>query len=110
MLGRADDMINTGGVKVSANAIERCLTAQPGVRDACVVGLPDAEWGEAVVALVVPAGEPRAADELRAAVRAELGAPSTPKRLEYAAELPLRGPGKIDRAAVRVRLLAGFGG
>ncbi|UOZ11738.1 o-succinylbenzoate--CoA ligase [Amycolatopsis sp. WQ 127309] len=110
VLGRADDMINTGGVKVSANAIERCLTAQPGVRDACVVGLPDAEWGEAVVALVVPAGEPREAAELRAAVRAELGAAATPKRLEYAAELPLRGPGKIDRAAVRVRLLAGFGG
>ncbi|WP_328458930.1 o-succinylbenzoate--CoA ligase [Amycolatopsis sp. NBC_00438] len=109
VLGRADDMINTGGVKVSANAIERCLTTQPGVRDACVVGLPDAEWGEAVVALVVPAGEPRDADELRAAVRAELGAASTPKRLQYAAELPLRGPGKIDRAAVKARLLAGSG-
>jgi O-succinylbenzoic acid--CoA ligase len=107
VLGRADDMINTGGVKVSANAIERCLAGQPGVRDACVVGLPDAEWGEAVVALVVPAGEPREADELRAAVRAELGAASTPKRVEYAAELPLRGPGKIDRAAVRARLLSG---
>ncbi|WP_410621654.1 o-succinylbenzoate--CoA ligase [Amycolatopsis sp. cmx-8-4] len=110
VLGRADDMINTGGVKVSANAIERCLTAQPGVRDACVVGLPDAEWGEAVVALVVPAGEPPDANTLRAAVRAELGAAATPKRLEYAAELPLRGPGKIDRTAVKARLLAGFGG
>ncbi|WP_410668876.1 o-succinylbenzoate--CoA ligase [Amycolatopsis sp. cmx-4-68] len=104
VLGRADDMINTGGVKVSANAIERCLCAQPGVRDACVVGLPDPEWGEAVVALVVPSGEPREADELRAAVRAELGAASTPKRVEYRAELPLRGPGKIDRAAVKARL------
>ncbi|MDT7797939.1 MAG: o-succinylbenzoate---CoA ligase [Actinomycetota bacterium] len=110
VLGRADDMINTGGVKVSANAIERCLAAQPGVRDACVVGLPDAEWGEAVVALVVPSGEPREPDELRAAVRAELGAAATPKRLEYAAELPLRGPGKIDRAAVRARLLPGAHG
>jgi O-succinylbenzoic acid--CoA ligase len=43
-------------------------------------------------------------------VRAELGAASTPKRLEYAAELPLRGPGKIDRAAVKARLLSGSGG
>ncbi|MFG1639469.1 o-succinylbenzoate--CoA ligase [Amycolatopsis sp. NPDC049252] len=110
VLGRADDMINTGGVKVSANAIERCLTAQPGVRDACVVGLPDAEWGEAVVALVVPDGEPREPDELRAAVRAELGAASTPKRLEYAAELPLRGPGKIDKAAVKARFPPGSHG
>jgi O-succinylbenzoic acid--CoA ligase len=103
VLGRADDMINTGGVKVSAHAIERCLAAQPGVRDACVVGLPDAEWGEVVVALVVAAGEP---GDLRAAVRAELGAAATPKRVEYASELPLRGPGKIDRAAVQARLSA----
>ena len=110
VLGRADDMINTGGVKVSANAIERCLGAQPGVRDACVVGMPDPEWGEAVVALVVPEGEPREADELRAAVRAELGAAATPKRVEYGTELPLRGPGKIDRAAVKARLQSGLGG
>ncbi len=103
VLGRADDMINTGGVKVSATAIERCLCAQPGVRDACVVGVPDAEWGEAVVALVVPDGEH---GDLRAAVRAELGAAATPKRLEFGTELPLRGPGKIDRAAVKDRLAA----
>lgn len=104
VLGRADDMINTGGVKVSANAVERVLCAQPGVRDACVVGLPDPEWGEAVVALVVPVGEH---GDLRAAVRAELGPAATPKRIEYGAELPLRGPGKIDRAAVKDRLAAG---
>jgi O-succinylbenzoic acid--CoA ligase len=110
VLGRADDMINTGGVKVSANAIERCLCAQPGVRDACVVGVPDPEWGEAVVALVVPAGDPGEPDELRAAVRAELGAAATPKRVEYGTELPLRGPGKIDRAAVRTRLASGLRG
>ncbi|WP_370973156.1 o-succinylbenzoate--CoA ligase [Amycolatopsis sp. cg9] len=107
VLGRADDMINTGGVKVSANAIERVLCAQPGVRDACVVGLPDPEWGEAVVALVVPAGDP---GELRAAVRAELGPASAPKRIEFGTELPLRGPGKIDRAAVKTRLQSGLRG
>ncbi|MEU4246071.1 o-succinylbenzoate--CoA ligase [Amycolatopsis sp. NPDC026612] len=107
VLGRADDMINTGGVKVSANAVERCLCAQPGVRDACVVGVPDPEWGEAVVALVVPDG---AHGDLRAAVRAELGAAATPKRVEFGTELPLRGPGKIDRAAVKARLQPGSGG
>lgn len=101
VLGRADDMINTGGVKVSATAVERCLGAQPGVRDACVVGVPDPEWGEAVVALVVLDGEH---GDLRAAVRAELGAAATPKRIEFATDLPLRGPGKIDRTAVKARL------
>lgn len=103
VLGRIDDMINTGGVKVAAAAVERVLTAQPGVRDACVVGVPDPEWGEAVVALVV--GEGCDVDALRAACREEAGAAAAPKRVEFAAELPLRGPGKVDRAAVRGLLL-----
>ncbi|MFE0028660.1 o-succinylbenzoate--CoA ligase [Amycolatopsis sp. NPDC059021] len=104
VLGRADDMINTGGVKVSAAAIERVLGAQPGVRDACVVGVPHPEWGEAVVALVVPESGACDGGDLCAAVKSELGAACAPKRVEFAAELPLRGPGKIDRMAVRDRL------
>ncbi len=99
VLGRIDDMINTGGVKVAASAVERVLTAQPGVRDACVVGVPDPEWGEAVVALVV--GEGCDADALRAACREEAGVAAAPKRVEFTDQLPLRGPGKVDRAAVR---------
>ncbi|MFE5568442.1 o-succinylbenzoate--CoA ligase [Amycolatopsis japonica] len=99
ILGRIDDMINTGGVKVAAAAVERILTAQPGIRDACVVGVPDPEWGEAVVALVVGAGCD--VESLRAACREEAGAAAAPKRVEFAEELPLRGPGKVDRAAVR---------
>ncbi|WP_410606007.1 o-succinylbenzoate--CoA ligase [Amycolatopsis sp. lyj-90] len=99
VLGRVDDMINTGGVKVAAAAVERILTAQPGIRDACVVGVPDPEWGEAVVALVVGAGCD--VDSLRAACREEAGAAAAPKRVEFTEELPLRGPGKVDRTAVR---------
>lgn len=104
VLGRIDDMINTGGVKVPASTVERALAAQPGVREACVVGLPDAEWGEAVVAMVVPDGTAPDVDALRAAVRAEVGAAATPKRVEFVTALPLRGPGKIDRAAVKAAL------
>lgn len=110
VLGRADDMINTGGVKVSAGAIEKCLCEQPGVRDACVVGVPDPEWGEAVVALVVSTGESCDAGQLRDAVRAELGPASAPKRVEFTADLPLRGPGKIDKSAVRARLASDTSG
>jgi O-succinylbenzoic acid--CoA ligase len=105
--GRADDVINTGGVKVSATAVERCLCAQADVRDACVVGVPDPEWGEAVVALVVPAGETPDPASLQRSVRDELGAASAPKRVEFVADLPLRGPGKVDRTAVRTRLTSG---
>jgi len=102
VLGRVDDMINTGGVKVPANSVERVLLAQHGVREACVVGLPDPQWGEAVVALVV--ADNVTSDGLRAAVRDALGPASTPKRVEFASALPLRGPGKIDRAAVKILL------
>ncbi|HEV7978326.1 o-succinylbenzoate--CoA ligase [Amycolatopsis sp.] len=105
VLGRIDDMINTGGVKVAAAPIERVLTSQSGVREACVVGLPDPQWGEAVVALVVAGATPPDIETLRSAVREELGTASTPKRIEFASALPLRGPGKIDRAEVKYLLL-----
>ncbi|NKQ58372.1 AMP-binding protein [Amycolatopsis sp. K13G38] len=100
VLGRMDDVINTGGVKVSAAAIERVLAGCPGVRDSCVVGLPDPEWGEIVAAAVIPEGDAPAVPDLRAAVRATAGAAAVPKRVEFVDALPLRGPGKIDRAGV----------
>jgi O-succinylbenzoic acid--CoA ligase len=104
VLGRADDVIVTGGEKVAPAAVERVLAAQPGVREACVVGLPDAEWGAVVAAAVVVAGtaEPR---RWRAAVRAALGRAAVPRVLHVVDALPLRGVGKPDRAAI-ARLLA----
>ena len=103
VLGRVDDVIVTGGEKVAPAAVERVLTAQPGVRAACVVGLPDPEWGAIVGAAVVVEGTP-ALDELRAAVRAALGRAAVPRVLHTVDALPLRGIGKPDRAAV-ARLL-----
>jgi O-succinylbenzoic acid--CoA ligase len=106
VLGRADDVITTGGVKVHPSAVERVLADQPGVRAACVVGLPDPEWGQRVVAAVVV--EHAAPDERRlgASVRAALGPASVPKLIRTLPELPLRGVGKPDRAEV-ARLLDG---
>lgn len=103
VLGRVDDVINTGGVKISAAEVERVLLAQPEVSAAAVVGLADQDWGEIVAAVVTPAIAPDT-EALRAAVRAELGAAAGPKMLHCAAELPLRGPGKIDKAALREEL------
>lgn len=106
VLGRTDDMIITGGVNVAPLAVERVLTEQDGVREACVLGVPDQEWGQAVVAAVVPAdpADPPAPHALRTAVRERLGAAATPKRVAFLAELPLRGPGKPDRRALAARL------
>ena len=100
VLGRADDVINTGGLKVAAAAVERVLAAQPGVALAGVAGVPDPEWGQRIVAAVVADSAPPDPAALRAAVRAELGAAAVPKEIRFVPRLPLRGPGKVDRAAV----------
>jgi O-succinylbenzoic acid--CoA ligase len=106
VLGRADDVITTGGESVHPAAVERVLSSQPGVRAACVVGVPDPEWGQSVVAAVVldDLSGPRE-DEWGRAVRAELGSPAVPRRVRVLEALPLRGVGKPDRAEV-ARLLA----
>lgn len=96
VLGRADEVINTGGEKVAPAAVEAVLLAQPGVREVCVVGLPHPEWGQQVAAAVVGALPPDAL----AAVRAALGPPAVPRRVTTVDTLPRRGPGKVDRAAV----------
>jgi O-succinylbenzoic acid--CoA ligase len=111
VLGRIDDVIITGGHKVHPAAVERVLTAQPGIRAACVVGLTDPEWGQLVAAAVVcdPTSlnqdSPPGAAGLDGAIRAELGPASVPRLLRQLPELPLRGIGKPDRAAV-AKLLA----
>ncbi|WP_447004598.1 o-succinylbenzoate--CoA ligase [Saccharothrix isguenensis] len=102
VLGRADDVIISGGENIVPTRVERALTAQAGVREACVVGLADPEWGQVVAAAVVPddPGAPPDADELCAAVGEAVGRFAMPKRLVFVSELPRRGPGKVDRRAV----------
>ncbi|SFT59896.1 O-succinylbenzoic acid--CoA ligase [Actinopolyspora lacussalsi subsp. righensis] len=100
VLGRADDMIVTGAVKVVPAVVERALTEHPGVREACVLGGPDPEWGQAVLAAVVPERTVPDERELRRRVRQRLGAAAAPKRFVVLDELPLRGPGKPDKRAL----------
>jgi o-succinylbenzoate---CoA ligase len=109
VIGRADDIIITGGVNIAPAAVERALLEHSGVREACVFGVDDPEWGQAVVAAVVPAepGSPPAVDALRAEVREQVSAAAAPKRVVFLPELPLRGPGKTDRKALLALLTAG---
>lgn len=106
VLGRLDDVIVTGGVNVAPAPVERILDEQESVREACVFGADDPEWGEAVVAAVVPAdpAAPPSAQDLRSAVRARASAAETPRRVLLLDELPVRGPGKPDRRALREAL------
>ncbi|HWS58581.1 MAG TPA: o-succinylbenzoate--CoA ligase [Actinotalea sp.] len=100
VLGRRDDVVVSGGVKVHPAAVEAVLAAVPGVAEVCVVGLPDDEWGQEVTAVVVPGpqGGPSLV-RLREAVSRTLGSAAAPRRLVLVDALPHRGPGKVDRTA-----------
>lgn len=108
VLGRADDVIVTGGLNVVPADVEAVLTSLPGVAAACVVGVPDPEWGERVTAAVTPAdpGHPPDPRALRAAARRLLTGAQVPKEIVLLDALPLRGVGKPDRRAVRSLLTA----
>lgn len=98
--GRADDVLVTGGVNVAPGPVEDVLTGLPGIREACVVGAPDDEWGQVLVAVVVvePGGPPPLA-QVRRLVADRLGSAAAPRRLVVVPALPVRGPGKPDRRA-----------
>lgn len=106
VLGRADDLIVTGGLKVAPVTIERALATVPGVAEACVVGVPDPQWGSAVAAAVVPVdpANPPDADRLRSAVRGLAGPAAVPKLIVTVPELPRLELGKVDRDGVRRRV------
>ncbi len=112
VLGRSDDVLISGGVKISARAVATVLEEHPAVREACVVGLPDARWGTAIAAAVtlVPSATTSAengaalTEELCALLRArcteKLGAPAAPKQLSILPDFPLTSTGKPDRAEI----------
>lgn len=108
VLGRVDDVIITGGVNVAAAAVAAALEEHPAVAAAHVHGRPDPDWGQLVVAVVVPSarGAPAALAELRAWVAGRLGPPAAPRGLVTVAALPLLPTGKPDRGALAALPLA----
>ncbi len=98
--GRLDDVVVTGGVNVAPQAVEEVLREHPGVADAVVFGLPDEEWGQRVVAAVVPAGTAPELAALRGWVAARLGVPSAPRELHLIGAVPTLHTGKPDRRGV----------
>src|SRR5262245_31887958 len=96
--GRSDDTIIRGGENIAPAEIEDVLVEHPAVRDCAVVGPEDAEWGQIIVAVVVPAdGAAPDPDELRAHVRAHLRGSRTPDRVVFRDELPTNATGKVLR-------------
>ncbi|MET0866182.1 MAG: o-succinylbenzoate--CoA ligase [Nakamurella sp.] len=102
IVGRVDDVITTGGIKIDPAVVEAVLHQLAGVADVVITGIPDPAWGESLVAVVVAAVDgPPDLRTLRRTVGARLGAAAAPKHLVLIDRLPLRGPGKPDRAAIR---------
>jgi len=98
--GRMADLIITGGENVWPAAVEAILAEHPAVAEVVVIGRPDAEWGERVVAVVVPAraGDPPTLDELRGFVRERLASWAAPRELELVTSLPRTSIGKVRRS------------
>ncbi|WP_062200567.1 AMP-binding protein [Demequina salsinemoris] len=124
VLGRADDVIISGGVNVHPLRVERALLALPFVDDAVVAGVPDAEWGSRVGAVVVlsPGAKAPSLAEWRDALGrsrddapvlhddgARLSAPELPRQVVAVESLPRLDSGKIDRMQAR-RLLESSNG
>ncbi len=99
VLGRADEVVVTGGENVHPAAVEAVLAGLPGVIDVVAFGLPDEEWGERLVAVV--SGEGLTTRELQAALAAALPRHAIPKEIRIVAALPHLSNGKVDRATVR---------
>jgi O-succinylbenzoic acid--CoA ligase len=102
VVGRFDDLINTGGEKVWPDEVEAVLREHPAVREVAAGGRPDPEWGQRVAVWVVPAdpSAPPSLEELRAFVARTLPRHAAPRELTLAERLPRTASGKLRRAAL----------
>jgi O-succinylbenzoic acid--CoA ligase len=102
VLGRADDVIVTGGEKVAPAAVEAVLAELPAVAEVAVIGVPDEEWGARVVAVVVLCdGAALTLEQVREHVVSRLSRVAAPRELRVVQSLPLLPSGKIDRMRLR---------
>ncbi len=104
LVDRAKDMIISGGMNVYSTEVESVLREHPNVREAAVVGVPHPDWGEAVTAVVI-VEEGSDPEEIRQFAKARLSAYKAPKNVHIIAEMPLTQYGKIDKRAIRTRLI-----
>jgi acyl-CoA synthetase (AMP-forming)/AMP-acid ligase II len=103
--GRADDTIIRGGENIAPSEIEEVLCVHPAVAEACVIGVPDDEWGQRLVAAVVLGrGATATPEELRSFVRERLRGAKTPDRIVFRESLPHTPTGKMLRRAVQEEL------
>jgi malonyl-CoA/methylmalonyl-CoA synthetase len=102
ILGRAKDLVITGGLNVYPAEVEAALDDLPGLAASAVIGVPHPDFGEAVVACVVPVpGVALQGEALRGALRDRLAAFKIPKRILIVTDLPRNAMGKVQKAELR---------
>jgi acyl-CoA synthetase (AMP-forming)/AMP-acid ligase II len=109
IVGRKKEVIRSGGESVSPAEVEAALRDAAGVQEVAVVGVPDAQWGELVCAVVVPAaGATPTLESLRAHCEGKLAGFKRPRRLELSRELPrTEATRQVQRALLVERIVSG---
>jgi fatty-acyl-CoA synthase len=105
-VGRLKEMVKTGGFSVDPVEIERVLNEIDGIAEAAVIGVPDAHWGEMLVAYVVAQDAPFDEAAVIRACRARLAGFKVPKRVFVLDGLPVNATGKVERGRLRERFAA----
>ena len=102
VVDRVKDMIVSGGENVYSTEVERAVARHPAVAACAVIGVPDAEWGERVHAVVVlKADQLATADEIRELCKTLIGAYKCPRSVEFITALPMSGAGKVLKRTLR---------
>ena len=99
---RSKDLIISGGMNIYPREVEEALLHHPGVRDVAVVGRPDPEWGESVVAFVVPVGAPPPVEQLDRTCLDRIARYKRPKEYRFLDALPTNNYGKVVKRELRV--------
>jgi long-chain acyl-CoA synthetase len=101
---RSKDLIISGGSNIYPREVEEALLSHPGVAEVAVVGRPDPEWGEAVVAFVVAGAEPPTPQSLDAHCLARIARFKRPKEYRFVGALPKNHYGKVLKTELRAAL------
>jgi malonyl-CoA/methylmalonyl-CoA synthetase len=102
LVGRAKDLIISGGLNVYPKEIEARIDSLPGVAESAVIGVPDADFGEAVVAVVVPRNGASVSEAaILGALRGDIAGFKVPKRVHIVSELPRNAMGKVQKNVLR---------
>jgi acyl-CoA synthetase (AMP-forming)/AMP-acid ligase II len=105
IVDRKKDMVISGGFNIYPSEIEQVIWAHPAVQDCAVVGVPDADWGERLTAVIeLKDGRSATSGEIVDMCRKRLGSLKTPKQVEFWATLPRSPVGKVLKKDVRARL------